>query len=118
MGRTHIDPLPRSRIDPSAEHAATGKHKRMGAVAGDDGKLKVAIERRGRYRLPHSTFFAPTVCVGLDLDQQCRLASQPAALSLPLLTLIQVKAWPISPATNARCRNDFGRALSVEPWET
>ena len=69
MGRSHIDPLPRSRIDPSAEHAATGKHKRMGTVAGDDGKLKVAIERRRRDRLPHSTFVAPTVCVGLDLDQ-------------------------------------------------
>jgi len=37
---------------PSAEDAPAGEDKRMRSVSIDDGKLEVAIKRRGRYQLP------------------------------------------------------------------
>ena len=51
--RTHVDPLFRFRVDPATEDVAAWKHQRVrltGRVK--DGKLKVAVERRGGDRLP------------------------------------------------------------------
>jgi len=58
----------------------------MWAVAGDDGKLQIAIEGRGRDRLPHATFVAPLARASLDLNQ-------PRMLRRASCHLIQVKAW-------------------------
>jgi hypothetical protein len=47
-----VDSLFRFGLDPSAKDAAARKHERVRPVCVDDGELKIAIERRDRYRLP------------------------------------------------------------------
>lgn len=64
----HVNPIPRSRVDPAAQHASTWKYENVRTVVGDDGKLKVAIEWRRGYRLPHDSFVAPLASAGFDLD--------------------------------------------------
>ena len=55
MRRTHLDPLFGFHSDPPYRGAAARKHQRVLAVLVDDGQLKVAIEWRGRYRVPLHT---------------------------------------------------------------
>jgi len=51
--RVHVDPLFQFGIYPTAWKPATGEDKRLQRAFVDDGELKVAVEGRGRYRLPH-----------------------------------------------------------------
>lgn len=68
----HVDPLARTCVDPSAEHTTAWKHESMRSVAGDDGELKIAVEGRTGYRLPHVAFVMPLVDADFDLDQAAR----------------------------------------------
>jgi len=77
----------------------------MGAVAGDNGELKVAVEGCRRYRLPHALFLAPLACLIIDLDQPCGLRRASPRL-------IQVKASQAVPARNSR-HNNFGAASEI-----
>jgi len=53
MGRPHIEPLLGLYLHPAVENAAARKDKRVRAIIIDDGQLKIAVERRGGYVLPH-----------------------------------------------------------------
>lgn len=53
MGRVYRDPPLRFGMQPAARNTAAGEHDGVVLVAVMDGELKVAVERRGRYRLPH-----------------------------------------------------------------
>jgi hypothetical protein len=53
-------------------------------IAGNDGKLQIAIERCGRYQLPHYIFVTPRAWLSIDLDHARGRASPPAMSPLPM----------------------------------
>ena len=53
MGRPHVQPLLGFHLHPSVENAAAWEYERVRPVVIDDGQLKIAVERRGGYLLPH-----------------------------------------------------------------
>jgi hypothetical protein len=46
---------------PAARNPTTGKDEGVVAVFVDDGELKIAVERRGRYGLPHEALCASRI---------------------------------------------------------
>jgi len=66
MGWAHVDPLFQFGMYPAAREPAAGEDERVGApVPIDHGELKIALVRRGRYRLPHEPLCAPGVASNL-----------------------------------------------------
>ena len=59
MCRAHFDPFLRFGVHPPALTA--GEDKSLVPIVVDDGKLKIAFERRRRYRLPHEALWASGV---------------------------------------------------------
>ena len=53
MGRTYREPPVRVGMQPAARNFAAGEDDHMVFAAIEDGELKIAVKRRGRYRLPH-----------------------------------------------------------------
>ena len=53
MGRPHVQPLFGFHLHPSVENAAAREYERVRPVVINDGQLKIAVERRGGYLLPH-----------------------------------------------------------------
>jgi hypothetical protein len=50
---------------PAARNPTTGKDEGVVAVFVDDGELKIALVRRGRYRQPHEPLCASAVASNL-----------------------------------------------------
>jgi hypothetical protein len=69
MRRADREPLLRFGIYPAARNPAAGEDERVVLVAVMNGELKIAVERRGGYRLPHKTFMRPWDGQQFDLDQ-------------------------------------------------
>jgi len=69
MCRAHFDPFLRFGIHPTARNPTAGEDERVVPVVVDDGKLKIAVERRGKYGLPHKLFMGPWSGQQFDLDQ-------------------------------------------------
>ena len=76
MGRPQLDRLLRLRIDPAVQDPAAWEHEGMRLITVDDGKLKLAIERRRRNGLPHRRIAPSCGNVFIDLDQPERGTSQ------------------------------------------
>ncbi len=69
MRRAQVDPLLRFGMYPAARNPAAGEDERVVFVAVMDGELKITVERRGGYRLPHKSFMRPWDGQQFDLDQ-------------------------------------------------
>jgi len=69
MGRAHVDLLLRFGILPSARNPPAGEDERVGLAFVDDGELKIALERCGRYWLARLFFMRPRGGRQFDLDQ-------------------------------------------------
>ncbi len=65
MGRAHVDPLSQFGIYPAARNPTAGEDERVRLVFVHDGELKIALVRRGRYRLPHEPLCASAVASNL-----------------------------------------------------
>jgi hypothetical protein len=55
VGRAYRDPPLRVGMQPTAGNLTTREDDRVVFLAVEDGELKIAVKRRGRYRLPHET---------------------------------------------------------------
>ena len=53
MSRAHVQPFLGFQFHPSAGDAPAWEYERMRAIVIDDSQLKVAVERRAGYMLPH-----------------------------------------------------------------
>jgi len=53
MRRTRVDPSLALSLDPPTQNAPARKSNRTHTGIVDNRKLKIAIERRGEYRVPH-----------------------------------------------------------------
>ena len=53
MRRAHVQPLAAMRIHPARGDAPAGKYQGMRPILIEDGQLDIAVDRRGRYGLPH-----------------------------------------------------------------
>ena len=49
----HVDPLLQFGVHPAAWNPTAGKREYVWLVFVHDGELKIALVRRGGYRLPH-----------------------------------------------------------------
>jgi len=52
MRRADVEPRFGCRLDPSAQNAAAREHKSMCLASVEHRQFKLAVERRGGYRLP------------------------------------------------------------------
>jgi len=69
MRRPHVEPFLGRHLHPTVGNTAAGKDERVHAAAIiDDGELEIAVERRGRYVLPHCAMFRCTSACRIDLN--------------------------------------------------
>jgi hypothetical protein len=69
MGRPDINPLVRFRIHPALGDAAAWKDESVRPIGIDHGELNLAVEWRGRDRLPHCTLMPCRDSLRFDPDQ-------------------------------------------------
>jgi len=70
MSGARVDLLLWSGIDPATRNAPAGEDQRMVLVFVYYGELKIVVERRARYGLPHRAFIEPRTAQQFDLNHR------------------------------------------------
>ena len=53
VSRAHVQPLAAVRIHPARGDTPAGKNQGMRPIPVEDGQFDIAVDRRGRYGVPH-----------------------------------------------------------------